>query len=409
MNRTETERAIELLQKGKAPGRGAILHEISCGVNDLSNFITKQYLEQYIPESGSKIKFLTGRPGAGKTHLLELLTDEAEARGFLTVELSAGDVWLHDFREFYLAILKRLDLEKILRGCADEIVREMGYDPERLGKGKTFIDYLAERREADAISKSTIRSLLRKRFTQNPLLDNCFAGCCCLLTGDLLGYPTLDVTDRELILSCLYGEKGVKNGQLRAMGISPTKITKYNARHMLRSLSELVHQGGFAGLFITVDDLERLLNNGSEASLRYTKSKRDDAYESIRQLIDDIDSMQYLMVVYAFDRELIDNENAGIKSYQALWMRIQNEVVSIRVNCFSDILDLDRVADQAYSVDLLMEMSRKLSEVLRRNGVPAFPLKEEQADKLEEAAQYGGLGLPYLVNRKTLTGGEDHV
>mgnify|MGYP002626162839 FL=1 len=342
-NETDDIRAIERLKKGKAPGRGEILHELSCGVNDLTDFLTAQYLEQYIPEGGSKIKFITGRPGTGKTHVLELMADAAEQRGFLTVELSAADVWLHDFRELYLAILKRLDLNAILQGCAEEIIREMGNDPKEIGEGKTFIDYLAERREADPISKSTIRSLLRKRFTQNPLLDNCFAGCCSLLTGDLLGYPTLDAASRELILACLYGEKGVKAGQLRALGISPAKITKYNARHLLRSLAELIHQGGFAGLMITVDDTEQLLVSGTDHPVRYTRAKRDDAYESIRQLIDDIDSMQYLLFLFAFDRELIDNESAGLKSYQALWMRIQNEVYSDRFNMFTDIADLDKL------------------------------------------------------------------
>ena len=92
MNGTETEHAVTLLWRGKAPGRGEILHEISCGVDDLTNFLATHYLEQYIPEGGSKIKFLTGRPGAGKTHVLQLLADEAEAKGFLTVELSADEV-----------------------------------------------------------------------------------------------------------------------------------------------------------------------------------------------------------------------------------------------------------------------------------------------------------------------------
>lgn len=50
-------------------------------------------------------------------------------------------------------------------------------------------------------------------------------------------------------------------------------------------------------------------------------------YSGLFVTIDDIDSMKYLMFVYAFDRELLDNENSGLKSYQALWMRIQNEIV----------------------------------------------------------------------------------
>ena len=108
-------------------------------------------------------------------------------------------------------------------------------------------------------------------------------------------------------------------------------------------------------------------------------------------------------------RELIDHESYGLKSYQALWMRIQNEIVSKRMNRFADVLDLDRLADQVYTPDILCEMSEKLVRVLRMNGIPAVTISEKDAEELEEAAVYGSLGLPYLVNRKVLTGGADHV
>ena len=196
---------------------------------------------------------------------------------------------------------------------------------------------------------------------------------------------------------------------MRAVGITPSKVTKYNARYLLRSLAELVHMSGFSGMLIAVDDLERLMNRSAEEVIRYTKMKREDAYESIRQLIDDIDNMHYLLFILSFDRELIDHESYGLKSYQALWMRIQNEIVSKRMNRFGDILDLDRLADQVYTPEILREMSEKLADVLASNGIPAAAISEADAEELEEAALYGSLGLPYLVNRKVLTGGADHV
>ena len=400
---------LENLKKGQAPGCGELLQEISCGVDFLTDFFARQYLESYIPEGGSKIKFVTGHRGSGKTHLLQLLESAAEERRFLTVSFSANDVWLHDFREVYLAVLKRCDLTAVLRCCADSIIREMGYDPKAVSKGKTLIDYLAERNEADPLSKSTIRTALRQRFTQNPLLDNCFAACCALLVGDILGHPTLEASERDMIIAFLHGDKTVKASQMRALGITPSKVTKYNARYLLRSLAELVHMSGYAGMLIAIDDMERLMNRSTEEVIRYTKTKREDAYESIRQLIDDIDSMRYLLFILSFDRELIDHESYGLKSYQALWMRIQNEIVSKRMNRFADVLDLDRLADQVYTPDILCEMSEKLVRVLRMNGIPAATISEKDAEELEEAAVYGSLGLPYLVNRKVLTGGADHV
>ena len=230
----ETSAQLENLKKGLAPGRGELLREISCGVDFLTDFLAAHYLERYIPEGGSKIKFVTGHKGSGKTHLLQLLEEAAEERGFLTVSFSADEVWLHDFREIYLAVLKRCDLPTILHGCADSIISEMGYDPNAIPKGKTLIDYLAERNEADPLSKSTIRAALRQRFTQNPMMDNCFAACCALLVGDILGHPVLEASERDMILAFLYGDKSVRPSQMRAVGITPSKVTKYNARYLLR-------------------------------------------------------------------------------------------------------------------------------------------------------------------------------
>ena len=409
MQNTDVSIQIQNLRNGKAPGCGELLQRITCGTELLTDFLAKHYLEDYIPEGGSKIKFLTGRPGAGKTHMLQLLTEAAKERGYLTVSLSADEVWLHDFREIYLAILKQCDLEKVLQNCAGEIIREMGYLPEEISEGKTLIDYLAERNEADPLSKSTIREALRRHFTQNPMMDSCFAGCCSLLVGDMLGHPALEASARELIFAFLHGDKSVKTAQLRALGISPSKVTKYNARHLLRSLAATVRMGGNAGMLITIDDMERLLKRSSEERIRYTKTKREDAYESIRQLIDDIDNMQYLLFLLSFDKELIDDENSGVKSYQALWMRIQNEIVSRRFNCFSDILDLDRFADEVYTTQILCEMSEKLSAAMNGYGISARPITEEEAAGLADAALYGNLGLPYLVNRKVLLGGTENV
>ena len=130
---------------------------------------------------------------------------------------------------------------------------------------------------------------------------------------------------------------------------------------MLRSLAEIIRMGGSSGLFIAIDNLEILISRSSLEPIHYTKMKREDTYESIRQLIDDIDSMKNIMFVYAFDRELIDNENTGLKSYQALWMRIQNEIVGERFNRFSDMVDMDRFAAQEYTPDIIVSISESLA------------------------------------------------
>ncbi len=399
--------ALERLEKGLPPGRGAFLKKMTAGLDPLTAFLSDQYLDHYICLGGSKMKFVTGRSGSGKTHFSMRMLDEAADRGFITVSFSAKDVWLHDFREIYLEILRQCDIEHILQGCADQIVRELGYDPAQIGPGKSFMDHLSEKGEADPISRGEIRSALRTYFTKNPLLDNNFACCCSILTGGILGHPVLEPASRDLVLSYLYGDKSVKLGQLRTLGLSPSRVTKVNARHLLRSLAEVVHLAGYKGLIVSVDDLEMVMNRAAGSAMRYTKLRRNDAFESIRQLIDDIDNMRYIMFLFGFERGLMDNENTGFKTYQALWMRIQNEVVSTRFNRFADIIDLDRYAEESYTEDVLIEMSGKIARVLTDLGRSVKMLDREKAGELLERSKFGGIGLPYLVAREVLS--EDSI
>lgn len=410
MEQTELYRnCVELIKEGKAPADVTVLKELSTGLSTLTDFLKERYLIDYIAGGGSKIKLVTGRPGSGKTHLANLLSAEAENLNYITVHFSAKQIWLNDFREIYLEVLRQCDIEAVLEHCARQIIHELGYDPADIREGQCFLDYLSEIGNADPLAKSAIRTSLREKFTRNPVLDNNFASCCSLLTGGILGHPKLEPSSKELLLAFMSGDKTVKLSQLRALGLSPARVTKFNARNLLRSLAEVIHLGGFRGLFIVIDDMEMLLNRSSGDAIRYTKLRRDDTYESIRQLIDDIDNMRYIMFTLCFDRELMDNDSYGIKSYQALWLRIQNEIVSPRFNKFADIIDMDRYADECYSPDILFEMSTRLYSFFIQNDIPAREISAEEILELKDRANFGGLGLPFIINRAVAERGKENV
>ncbi len=300
--------------------------ELNCGIRFLTDFWQEKYQQEYIKNGGSKIKFITGRPGSGKTHFLRLMTEIAGQENYKTVQFSAKNIWMHDFKEIYVEIFRQCNIMECLEAVSRTLIQEMGFEWQEIPEGMRFIDYLSQNGFGDALTKREIRSQLKQIFLENPMLDNNFALACSMLTGSILGYPVLEEQNRELLLAWLEGDRSIKLSQLRALDFYPSRITKYNARHMLRSLAELIRMGGFSGLFIAIDNLEILISRSSLDSVHYTKMKREDTYESIRQLIDDIDSMKNIMFVYVFDRDLMDNENAGLKSYQALWMRILNEL-----------------------------------------------------------------------------------
>lgn len=368
---------------------------LTCGIEFLTDFWQEKYLQEYIRNGGSKIKFITGRAGSGKTHFLRLMTSVAQKENYMTAGFSAKNVWMHDFKEIYIEIFRQCDIMECLTAVSYHLIEEMGFDKKDIPDGMRFIDYLSQNGFGDALTKREIRTQLRQIFLENPMLDNNFALACSMLTGSILGYPVLEEQNKELLLAWLEGDRTIKLSQLRALDFYPSRITKYNARHMLRSLAEVIRMGDFSGLFITIDNLEILISRSSLEPVHYTKMKREDTYESIRQLIDDIDSMKNILFVYAFDRELIDNENMGLKSYQALWMRIQNEIVGERFNRFSDMVDLDRLAAQEYSADVIVSISKSLAKL--QNQFSAAPLNEETAAEIITQARTGAVGILQLI------------
>ena len=100
-------------------------------------------------------------------------------------------------------------------------------------------------------------------------------------------------------------------------------------------------------------------------------------------------------------------------------MRIQNEIVSTRFNQFADMIDLDRYADERYTPDALVEMSRRLAEALGLSEAEATDsagdaagscaqsvISLEKAKELRDRSEFGSIGLPYLVNRTVVEGAE---
>ena len=371
------------------------VEQLTGGISFLADFWREKYLQEYVRDGGSKIKFVTGRQGSGKTHFLRLMASIAREENYMTIQFSAKDIWMHDFKEIYVEIFTQCDILKCLEGVGRHLIQEMGFDYRDIPDGMKFIDYLSQNGMGDALTKREIRTQLRQIFLDNPMMDNNFALACSMLTGSILGYPVLEEQNQELLLAWLEGDRSIKLSQLRALDFYPSRVTKYNARHMLRSLAEVVHMGGYAGLFITIDDMEILISRSSLEAVHYTKMKREDTYESIRQLIDDIDSMKNIMFVYAFDRELIDNENAGLKSYQALWMRIQNEIVGERFNRFTDMVDLDRLAAQEYSPEVIIAISESLARVQRNS--PVTSLDFDAAQKIVQQSRTGAVGVLKLI------------
>ena len=76
-------------------------------------------------------------------------------------------------------------------------------------------------------------------------------------------------------------------------------------------------------------------------------------------------------------------------------MRIQNEIVGEHFNRFADMVDLDRLAAQEYTTDVIISISESLANL--QKNIPVRPLSEQAARDIAEQARTSAIGIPQLI------------
>jgi hypothetical protein len=123
------------------------------------------------------------------------------------------------------------------------------------------------------------------------------------------------------------------HGELRRIGalkqtFITARITRHNGRAMLRSLCRWLKLCGQPGLCACLD-IRQLGKTGAAAGdgIRYSPAAVLDAFEVLRQMIDDSEHFAGLFLVVLADRALIgDDIRRSLDAYLALKMRIWSDV-----------------------------------------------------------------------------------
>ncbi len=318
-------------------------------------FWREAYLESYVRDGGASVKWLRGSEGSGKSRVLLAVEAVARDLGYVTARIDAGAVPLGRFAEIYRAVMRDMPIERRAEGVARQAARSIGagtWDPAARVSAQDHL--LWEGRPVGAVEEDLARCL-----------DFLYA------SHEL--EPPVAAAARRLALPYLTGSEGARAdaasaarwlrgerlpaAERRRTGIYLT-LDRYSARDVLRSLLTLMRMCGMPGMVWTVAGLERLLVGRlleapavadgpsplpAPASVRYTAARRLDAYEGMRELIDDAGSLPGLFVVYAGRPEAFEDEHAGLITYPALALRVQTEVESDRPNPYNDRQDLDRL------------------------------------------------------------------
>ncbi|MBI2910593.1 MAG: DUF2791 family P-loop domain-containing protein [Chloroflexi bacterium] len=301
------------------------------------DFLTAHYLDGYIAQGGSKVKFLIG-PGSGKTEMLQELVRRARQKGYEAVYIDLRNARLQQFQTLYGLTAAEVHLDEIVGDLGADLIRRLGYDPADVPDSNSFYGWaVGDRRRLPEVLRREVMEAVEGLWREVSLAGPFRVAVTGLMLRRLGVLPASADEDRVLC-SWLHAEP-LRIAETRRFQIYE-RIDRYNARLMLKSLLHLITSTGRKGLVVGLDNLDVLLERHPETGRRrYTRAGRDDAYESIRQLIDEIDALPNTWFFFAGGQALMDDDNSGLRSYEALWLRIQEEVRSARFNQFLDLVE----------------------------------------------------------------------
>jgi hypothetical protein len=359
---------------GLPPEDPDTLLNVSVDPADMFAFWRAHYLSRFILNGGSKVKWIRGEEGAGKTHALYRVLLDAEALGYLSVYLDAGATPLRGMLELTTAVLGRLNRNRVVTALAAAVVRDLGYDPGALPGDVSAVDGIISRHHRDRVSLlRDLREAVDLRLGREDLDPNLRAAVAVAVQQQL----GVAVTGSDVLDAWFLGER-VPKRQLAILGMSQS-LTRLNARAMLQGWAALARAAGLGGLVIAVDRFEQVVAAREEGRPYYTPLRRNETYEMLRQLIDDGDRLPGLFFVVAARPALFEDPKRGIPSYPALQERLRTEVDAARINRFQDAIDWEALFDN--DPEALNALAARWAAAL---GAPRLPTPVAQVGSVSK-------------------------
>ncbi len=310
---------IEELRKGSVPVEYVPFFTV--GRKNWLDFIGDD-LDHYISQGGSKVRFISGDYGDGKTHFMSLIQHIAMDRGFaVSFVVLTREVPIHKFETVYQTIVKQLKgnfsgigIRRMLMNWLEKLSQTvMQGKKEDIEKNQTQL--VGELREIQGMDINFVNALIA-------LVNNRFSPA---FKDD----EDLRDSAREVLLHWFEGGRVTKK-ELKPFQIYEF-LNKTNSKQFLNSLILFLRYTGHQGLILLMDEMETVVAQSA--------SIRNAAYENVRLLIDNSESSEYLHIFFSIIPDVLISEK-GFKSYDALWSRVRSVGQPGKLNFRGVLVDL---------------------------------------------------------------------
>jgi len=289
------------------------------------DLIDREYLHPFIAGGGSAVKFVEGQSGQ-LDEIATRLASLAERNEMAFCRVDASAARLHMIQDIFFAVSRSLDWPALAQVFVEALTVKQGYTWPRPGGGVTLRDVATH----NGVDELLFRRELNRWLTDDVMRDHTMSQDFRFAMTRLC-LTRLETDDRDIgvvapVLEWLRGELR-RVGPLRQVSIT-AKITRHNGRTMLRSLCRWLRLCGRKGICLTLDirQILRARTTPTEG-VRYSAAAVIDGFEVLRQLIDDAETFQGLMVIVLADEALTGlDPKRSLNAYDALKMRVWDDV-----------------------------------------------------------------------------------
>ncbi|MCC7464378.1 MAG: DUF2791 family P-loop domain-containing protein [Gammaproteobacteria bacterium] len=289
-------------------------------------YIDQEYLRTFISEGGAAVKFVVVDTPDDASLVFRDLGEMAARYPMVSAAIDSAATKLHMIQDVFFGIARQIDWPTLAQRFIEALFRDNGHTWPRPGIPVPITE-LAEANGVDAILlRREINQWLTRKIMRDTAMAQEFRVAMTRLCQERLAPADGGADNVTPVLEWLRGELRAISA-LRSAAIY-RKVTRHNARSMLRSLGHWLRRCGDQGLLLTLDirRLAQPLPPGSDG-VRYSPAAVMDAHEVLRQLIDEADHLEGLLLVVLADGSFLNGDpKRSIDSYLALKMRIWGDV-----------------------------------------------------------------------------------
>jgi hypothetical protein len=311
-------------------------------VDSYISFLDHDYLHGYLDGGGAALKFVVPPDEASAAAFMERFAATAAEAGFGVAQVDAAATRAHLLEEVFFAVARQVDWDALATVATRAALAAAGYPVT--ADGRVALEGLAAHYKVDPRElKRDVDRQLQDRVHRDYAMVHEFRTAMLRLCQAQLGSGQVVDAEHTAILDWLRGD--LRQISVLKSALIFRRVGRHNARHLLFSLAHWLAVNDRAGLAVVLDI--RRLGSARRPSPEerqghyYTKAALLDAYEVLRQLVDNTDEMSNCMFVVVASPAFLTDANRGLDAYQALKLRIFDEVRDVnRDNPFSSLVRL---------------------------------------------------------------------